>query len=270
MAIIEHPDVRRMLLEMKAHVEGIRALAVKLGFHWDKGHQLAGVDDEQAAYHKGQVEILTPLLKAYASEQAYRLCALAIQVYGGAGFLKDYPVEQYARDAKIFSIYEGTTHIQSMDLVGRKLGQAGGAHFQQFMGDITAFLEKNRQHPIFAKEVELLGEAQEAAMTAAMGVLGWSQDPEKFHLIPLSANRFLELFSELTVGYLLLDAGVLANEKLAGLSETDPDRAFYEGKRASALWYARNVLPNVAHRAKLNAMEDASPMELSDAAFATV
>ena len=93
----------------------------------------AGKDDEKAAYHGGQVELLTPLVKAYSSEEAFRLCGLAQQVYGGAGFLKDWPVEQYTRDSKIFAIYEGTTHIQSMDLVGRKLGQNGGANFQAFM-----------------------------------------------------------------------------------------------------------------------------------------
>ncbi|MDQ3265034.1 MAG: acyl-CoA dehydrogenase [Myxococcota bacterium] len=264
--IFEHPDVRRMLLEQKAYVEGMRALAVKLGYHLDQTRSLAGSDDEKAAYHKGQVEVLTPLLKSFASDQAFRLCAQAIQVYGGAGFLQDHPVEQYTRDAKILSIYEGTNHIQAMDLVGRKMGQAGGAYFQQFMTDIGSFVETHRNHPAFAREVGLLGTAQEALMQAAMGILGWSQG-EKTHLIPLSANRFLTMMSELACGWLLLDAGVIAHAAQPTASTTD--QSFYEGKKASAVWFARNVLPGVESAARTLALEDESPMQIPDAAFAT-
>jgi hypothetical protein len=268
-AIIEHPDVRRMLLDLKSHVEGIRMLIVKLAMHQDRAKQLQGSNDEQAAYHKGQVELLTPLVKAYASDESFRLCAEAIQVFGGAGYLKDHPVEQYCRDAKIFSIYEGTNHIQAMDLVGRKMGQAGGAHFQQFMGDVTEFIEKHRTHAVYGPAVETLGRGQEALVQAAMGFLGWSQDPEKFHLIPLSANRFLKMMSELAVGWLLLDAAILAENQAKSLSEKHPDRSFYEGKKYSALWFARNVLPHVEHGARLLTLEDASPLEIPDAAFAS-
>ncbi|MDC0708848.1 acyl-CoA dehydrogenase [Stigmatella sp. ncwal1] len=268
--IIEHPDVRRMLLEIKAHVEGIRALIFKLAMHTDKARQLAGKDDDKAAYHRGQVEVLTPLVKAYGSDQAFRLCAQAIQIYGGAGFCQDYPVEQYCRDSKIFSIYEGTNHIQAMDLVGRKLGQAGGANFQQFMGDVGGFIEANRDHKTFGTEVKALAAAQEGLMASAMAVLGWSQDPGKTQLIPLSANRFLNMMSEVAVGWMLLDAAVLAEKSMAGLSDSHPDKAFYEGKKWSALWYARNVLPNVEHAARLMALEDASPMDIGDAAFSAV
>jgi hypothetical protein len=268
-AIINHPDVRRMLLEMKAHVEGIRALIIKLAMHTDKARQMAGRDDDQAAYHRGQVEVLTPLVKAYSSDQAFRLCAQAIQVYGGAGYCQDYPVEQYCRDSKIFSIYEGTNHIQAMDLVGRKMGQAGGAHFQQFMGDVGAFIEAHREHATYGAEVKLLAGAQEGLMSAAMALLGWSQDPQKAALIPLSANRFLQMMSEVAVGWLLLDAAIIGEKAKAKLSDTDPDRAFYEGKKWSALWYARNVLPNVEQGARLMALEDASPLQISDADFGT-
>lgn len=267
--IIEHPDVRRMLMDMKSHVEGIRALVVKLASHLDKARALAGRDDEQAAYHRGQVELLTPLVKAYASDEGFRLCAVGIQVYGGAGYTKDYPMEQYTRDAKIYSIYEGTNHIQAMDLVGRKMAQAGGAHFQQFMADVTAFVEANRSHPQFGPEVELLARAQEFIMQAAMGLLGWSQDGEKLHLVPLAANRFLAMMSELAVGWLLLEAGVIAAKAQEKLGDSDPDKAFYEGKKQSARWYARNVLPQVESSAKVLAIEDASPMQIPDAAFAS-
>ena len=131
--ILAHPDVRRMLIDMKARVEGIRALVVKLAHHTDHARALSGRDETRLGYHQGQVDLLVPLVKAYGSDQAFRVCETAIQTYGGAGYTRDYPVEQYCRDAKIFSIYEGTNHIQAMDLVGRKLGQAGGANLQAFL-----------------------------------------------------------------------------------------------------------------------------------------
>ncbi|EPX59610.1 Acyl-CoA dehydrogenase [Cystobacter fuscus DSM 2262] len=267
-AIIEHADVRRMLLEMKAHVEGIRALIVKLAMHTDKAHQLAGKDDTQAAYHRGQVELLTPLVKSYASDQSFRLCAQAIQVFGGAGYCQDYPVEQYTRDSKIFSIYEGTNHIQAMDLVGRKMGQAGGAHFQQFMSDVGAFIEAQRDHKIYGDAVKQLAAAQEGLMASAMAILGWSQEPAKMTLIPLSANRFLNMMSEVAVGWLLLDAALIAER--AGEKASGDEKAFYEGKKWSALWYARNVLPNVEQAARMMATEDTSSVDISTQAFGSI
>ncbi|MFZ5445624.1 MAG: acyl-CoA dehydrogenase [Myxococcota bacterium] len=268
-SILQHPDVRRMLLELKATTEGIRSLIVKLGWHRDMHHLLAGKDDEKAAYHAGQVDLLVPLVKAYGSDEAFRLSAVAQQVYGGAGFLKDWPVEQYTRDAKIFSIYEGTNHIQAMDLVARKLGQNGGANFQNFMSDLNTFVEANKNHPVFGKEVGFLSTASEAIVGVAMAMMGWSQEG-KLELVPLVANRFLLAMSQLAVGYLLLDAGVKAEAALAKLPADHADRAFYEGKRASALWYARNVLPQAKNHAEVAMLEDATPMQISDAAFATL
>ncbi|HEY1089403.1 MAG TPA: acyl-CoA dehydrogenase, partial [Archangium sp.] len=265
--IIQHPDVRRMLLELKATTEGIRALVIKLAHHRDMWRLLAGKDDDQAAYHMGQVDLLTPLVKAYGSDEAFRLCAVAQQVYGGAGYLKDWPVEQYTRDAKIFSIYEGTNHIQAMDLVARKLGQNGGANFQGFMTDVATFVEANKNHAVFGKEVEFLSGASEAVMGVAMGMMGWSQSG-KLDLVPLAANRFLLAMSQLAVGYLLLDAGVKAEAALAKLPQGHEDKAFYEGKRYSALWYARNVLPQAKHHAEVALLEDETPMQIADEAFA--
>lgn len=266
-SIIKHPDVRRMLLELKATTEGIRALVVKLASHRDQFHVLAGKDDDKAAYHMGQVDLLTPLVKAYGSDEAFRLCAVAQQVYGGAGFLKDWPVEQYTRDAKIFSIYEGTNHIQAMDLVARKLGQNGGANFQNFMADVATFAETHKGHKVFGKELEFLSTASEAIVGVAMAMMGWSQSG-RVELVPLVANRFLLAMSQFAVGYLLLDAGVKADAALAKLPAGHEDRPFYEGKKASALWYARNVLPQAKNHAEVAMLEDASPVEISDEAFA--
>jgi alkylation response protein AidB-like acyl-CoA dehydrogenase len=264
--ILEHPDVRRMLLDMKAHVEGTRALVMKLARHVDFSRLLRGKDDEKASYHHGQVELLTPLVKAYASDEGFRVCATALQVYGGAGYLRDYPVEQSVRDVKITSIYEGTNHVQAMDLVGRKLGQAGGSYFQAFLADVGAFVEAHRGHKVVGKAVDILGAGQEHLMSAAMGLLGWGQSGQ-LGLIGLNANRFLAMMARLSVGWLLLEAAVTADAAQAGLPEADADNAFYEGKKQAALWFARNELPKVEAEAKLMLQEDSSALDIPDAGF---
>ncbi len=267
--IIEHADVRRMLLHMKATVEGIRALAVKLTHHQDQVYVYQGKDEAKAAYHQGQVDLLVPLVKAYGSDQGFRVCEMAIQTYGGAGFTRDYPVEQYCRDAKIFSIYEGTNHIQAMDLVGRKLGQAGGANLQAYFGDIQKFVAAHSAHPVLGPAVKKLGAAQESVAGTAMRMLMWFQTGQ-LALVPLSANRFCEMMSELTVSWLLLQGAVVAEEAKPKVAAGHPDAAFYAGKTAAALYYARNVLPGVEHKAQLLAEEDKSPLDIPDAAFASV
>jgi alkylation response protein AidB-like acyl-CoA dehydrogenase len=268
-AIIEHADVRRMLLQMKSMVEGIRCLAVKLTMHQDQADALRGKDEALSAYHQGQVDLLVPLVKAYGSDQGFRVCETAIQTYGGAGYTRDYPVEQYCRDAKIFSIYEGTNHIQAMDLVGRKLGQAGGANLQAYLADIAKFVAKNSAHATLGPSVKKLASAQEAVAGTAMRLLMWFQSGQ-VGLVPLSANRFCEMMSELTVGWQLLEGAVVADEAKAKVAAGHPDAAFYAGKVQAALYFARNVLPGVEHKAMLLADEDKSSLDIPDAGFATV
>jgi len=256
-------------LKLKEKLEGCRALAVKLSYHQDMHKVLAESDPEKAAYHQGQVDLLVPLVKAYSTDQAFRICENAIQTYGGAGFTRDYPVEQYCRDSKIFSIYEGTNHIQAMDLVGRKLGQRGGANTQAFIGDVAKFAMKNAEHPRLAAAVKQLSAAQEALAGSAMKLLFWFQSG-KVQLVPLQANRFLEMASEVAVGWLLLEQAVLAADKLAGVDAGHPDHAFYTGKIFAAEYYAHNVLPGVAYKGKLLDNEDQTALQIPDAAFATV
>lgn len=268
-AIIDHPDVRRMLLDMKSRTEGIRALAVKLTMHLDRANQLeeTGGDKAQIDYHNGQVDLLVPLLKAYGSDQAFQVCATAIQTYGGAGYLKDWPVEQYCRDSKIFSIYEGTNHIQALDLVGRKLMSRGGANVQAFTKDVQTFIAANKEHAVYKDAIAILGQAMEALGSCGAKFMMWFGGG-KMEMVPLAANRFLEMMSETVVGWLLLDAAVKADAAAAKLADGHPDRAFYEGKKYSALYFARNVMPEVVAKAQLIAREDRSSIEISNAAFA--
>lgn len=267
--IIEHPDIRRMLLDMKARVEGLRALAVKLTMHVDQANMIekTGGDKALAEYHTGQVDLLVPLVKAYGSDQAFQICATAIQVYGGAGYLKDWPVEQYCRDSKIFSIYEGTNHIQAMDLVGRKLMQRGGANVQAFGKDVGAFVAANKQHPVFKDAIAVLAQAMESLTGTGGRFMQWFGGG-KLEIVPAVANRFLEMMSETTVGWLLLEAAVIADAAAAALPAGHPDHAFYEGKRFAALYFAYNVLPGVAAKAQMIAREDRTALDIPLAAFA--
>ena len=267
-AIIEHPDVRRMLLDMKSRVEGLRALAVKLTMHIDTVHALTrtGGDKTTIEYHQGQVDLLVPLIKAYGSDQAFQVCATAIQVYGGAGYLKDWPVEQYTRDSKIFSIYEGTNHIQAMDLVGRKLMQRGGANVQAFGKDVATFVAANKEHPVLKDAVAVLAQAMEALTTTGGKFMQWFGGG-KMEMVPTVANRFLEMMSETTIGWLLLEQAVIAEAAAAKLPADHPDHAFYTGKRFGALYFAYNVLPGVAAKAQLIAREDRTALDIPVDAF---
>jgi alkylation response protein AidB-like acyl-CoA dehydrogenase len=263
-SIIEHADVRRMLLEMKARSDGPRALTLKLAYHSDCVRALKESDPAQAAYHQGQVDLLVPLVKAYSTDQAFKVCELAIQTYGGAGYVKDYPVEQCARDAKIFSIYEGTNHIQAMDLVGRKLPQNGGANMQAFLGDVAKFIAEHDKHEALGPLVKELAGAHEAVAGTAMRLLSWFQSG-KMLMVPLFANRVLEMMSELCCGWLLLDGARIAHDKLATLGtgeEHAAERDFYKGKIQTATFFAKNILPHAKLTAEVLGREDTSPMDM--------
>ena len=264
-AIIEHPNVRRDLLEMKSKVEGMRALITKLAVHQDRLRAIGAKDDATAAYHQGQIDLLTPLVKAYCSDEAYRVCEKAIQVYGGAGYLKDWPVEQYARDSKIFSIYEGTNAIQAMDLVGRKLGQGGGKNTQAFLGDIQKWIGANKETTDLEASIANLQKAHEAVGGSVMQFVGWF--PSKMANITLMAERFLHMMSKLAIGWLLLDGAAIAIEKLKDGSLSERERAYYEGKKFSGIYYAMNIVPEVIGEAKTLRACDESPVTMTDTAF---
>ena len=266
--IIEHPDVRRMLLEMKAKVEGMRTLAVKLALHQDLASALAQRDPGLAARHQGQVDLLTPIVKAYCADQAFRVAELAIQVYGGAGYVQDNPVEQYCRDAKIFSIYEGTNHIQAMDLVARKLQANGGEDFRFFLSSIERFVADHATQPGIGHEVAALGQATEALKRAAGALMEYFMAGQVDQVL-LHANQFLEMMAEVTIAHLLLDAALVAEQQREAAlgEESQEEYDFYIGKVMAAKFFVANVLPGV--QAKLAAIQsnDRSALDLPEGAF---
>jgi hypothetical protein len=188
---------------------------------------------------------------------------------GGVGYTCDYGVEQYCRDAKIFSIYEGTNHIQAIDLVSRKLAQRGGANLQRFLADVGAFCAKHKNHPKLGSCITILQQAVDTLGAGAMRMLTWSQQG-RLPWVLLHANRYLEMMSETAVAWLLLDAATIADAKLASLAADHPDHAFYKGKIAAAIYFAKNVLPGVATKGQIMNLEDDSALTIPEESFATL
>jgi alkylation response protein AidB-like acyl-CoA dehydrogenase len=267
--IIEHADVRRMLLEMKSKVEGMRTLAVKLALHFDLALALEKSDPAKAQFHQGQVDLLTPIVKAYCADQAFRIAELAIQTYGGAGFVMDHPVEQYCRDAKIFSIYEGTNHIQAVDLVARKIQANGGESFAAFMSEIERFVREYERQPGIGGEVHALGEALEALKRAAGALMDYFM-AGKIDQVTLYANAFLETMAEVTIAHLLLEAAVIAESKRSAIEDDQSEEDdFYEGKVAAAKFFVNFILPGVHAKTALITNADRSALDVPNRGFSS-
>ena len=276
--IIQHPDVRRDLLWMKAFTEGIRALNYFTAYCLDMSRAYPAEKDK---WH-GLVELLTPICKAYSSDMAMQITSKAIDVYGGYGYCQEYPVEQYMRDCKIACLYEGTNGIQSLDLVGRKLGQNKGMNVMNMIGEIGATIAKAKQVPELQKYAAYLEEANNAVidLTMTFAALGKSSS----FLIPiLNASPYLEIFGDLLIGHFLLQGAAIAQEKLnaiyaekgadtkgtqRALVHDNADVAFYQGKIAAAKFFAVEVLFLVKSKCAAIKVADKVPIEMADESFA--
>jgi len=262
--IIQHEDVRRMLMNLKSGTEAIRALIAKLMYFID----VARYDPDETIRTKAEqrIELLTPLVKAYPSDFGYLLIRDAIQVLGGVGFCSEFPVEQYARDIKIVSLWEGTNYIQSLDLVGRKLGMEGGSVFRDWIQEIMSFTGDLKEDSDFSADSKLLFKAAQATGDFAMKYMQYFQE-RRLSLIPLSSTRFLECFAEAAMAHLILEQGLIAREKLSGVSPESADGVFYRGKIETAKYFCRNILPNVFARHMAFKQEDTSALDIPEAAF---
>ena len=198
--IIKHEDVRRMLLDLKAHVDAMRALIFKTYYWFDIFENTT--DPEEKKMISGNIDIHTPLVKAYCSDKAWELCAEAMQVYGGNGYSEEYPIAELARDVKIYSIWEGTNYIQSMDLVGRKWMMGKGKVFAQWLANIEAFANEHADHPVLASEMAILKRAVEAYKEIQGAIANYVMNG-KMSMMPLYATRILHATSELICGQLL-------------------------------------------------------------------
>lgn len=241
-AIIEHEDVKRMLLHQKSCLDAMRALLYKAYFYTDLA--LASNNPEEKEWADDMFMILNPLVKAYISDMGWTLCGEAIQCYGGYGFIEEYPVAQLARDVKIYSIWEGTNFIQSMDLVGRKFNMKKGAPFQMWRDEIKTFIDNNSGDGSFPAEVQLLSDAYEA-FSDIVNMLSDKVKDGKISYQGLWATRVMTATAMVYCGMLILDQGMLAQRKLAELGDDHYDANFYKGKIASARFYLMNEVPNI-------------------------
>jgi alkylation response protein AidB-like acyl-CoA dehydrogenase len=261
--IVEHADIRRMLLNLKSLTEGMRALVYKTYLMEDLSRNCPDPDKRRKA--KGRLELFTPLVKAYCSDRIFEMGRDGIQVLGGYGFTKEYPIEQYTRDCKILSIWDGTNFIQSADLVGRKLNMGGGAVFQAWAEDVSAFIKDHEKDRTFGKELEILKETLETVVGLVLDY-GRYFGEGKLDLIPLTSTRFLDCMSEVAVAHLLLEQGMIAQTRLEG-GDAGAEGDFYRGKVAAVQYYCRNFLPQVFGRARIIKMEDLTAVQVEEAAL---
>ncbi len=257
-AIIRHPDIRRMLMLQKTFAEGLRALVLWTASLQDRVMLEGGHDSAAARPYHALSDLMLPLIKGYTSEKVYELLAMSLQCFGGSGYCQDYPIEQYIRDQKIDSLYEGTTHIQALDLFFRKIGRDRGQALQGLLGQIGK--------TVAALPAELA--VEQAALEAALGdVQGiFAAMPGKLgqsvYHAGLQGNRILFALAELVIGWRLIVSAEVALRNLA--TAAGDDRAFYRGKLAVARFYARTVLPGLALARRLVEASDLEIMELPD------
>ncbi|MCF3965087.1 acyl-CoA dehydrogenase [Streptomyces fuscigenes] len=266
--ITHHPDVRRSLMTQKAYAEGMRALVLYTAALQDEISAKEAAEEDASALH-GLNDLLLPVVKGYGSEKSYEQLAQSLQIFGGSGYLQEYPVEQYIRDAKIDTLYEGTTAIQGQDFFFRKIVRDQGVALNTLAEEIKQFLAVSTGGTELAPAREALAKAA-ADLEAIVGTMltdltATGEDVKNIYKVGLNTTRLLMASGDVIVGYLLLRGAAVAAEKL----ETAPakDVAFYRGKIAAAKFFAANVLPGVGTERQLAESVDVSLMELDEAAF---
>jgi hypothetical protein len=264
--ITHHPDVRRSLMLQKAYAEGLRAVYLYTATYQD---QIAAGEGDLALAERVN-DLLLPIVKGVGSERAYEQLAQSLQTLGGSGFLQDYPIEQYIRDSKIDSLYEGTTAIQSQDFFFRKIIRDKGQALAHVAGEISAFLESEAGNGRLKEERALLKQALEDVQGMLGSLIGYltasQEDPNNLYKVGQHTVRLLMSVGDLMVGWLLQRQAEVALAKLDG-HPSAKDTAFYQGKIAVAGFFAKTVLPELSARRKVVEGADNALMELPEAAF---
>jgi len=268
-SIVHHPDVRRSLMTQKAYAESLRALYLYTATFQDAAVAKAvhDVDPELATKVN---DLLLPIVKGVGSEQAYAKLTESLQTFGGSGFLQDYPIEQYIRDAKIDSLYEGTTAIQAQDFFFRKIVRDKGVALGYVANEIEQFVKSESGNGRLKAERELLANALADVQGMAATLTGYLMDaqtnPTSIYKVGLGSVRFLMSVGDLVLGWLLQKQAAVAISALdAGV--TGDDKAFYEGKVAVASFFAKNFLPLLSSTKLVLENLDNEVMELDEASF---
>ncbi|CAM5341742.1 acyl-CoA dehydrogenase [Streptomyces microflavus] len=266
--ITHHPDVRRSLMTQKAYAEGMRSLVLYTATVQDAIQEKEAAGEDAKALN-GLNDLLLPIVKGYGSEKSYEQLAQSLQTFGGSGYLQEYPVEQYIRDAKIDTLYEGTTAIQGQDFFFRKIVRDQGVSLNTLSEEIKKFLAGAQGNEELAPALDSLAKAA-VDLEAIVGTMitdltATGEDVKNIYKVGLNTTRLLMASGDVVVGYLLLKGATVAAEKLPSASAKDV--AFYQGKIAAAKFFAANILPGVSAERALAENVDNSLMELDEAAF---
>ena len=264
--IIRHPDVRRMLMWMKSHVEGMRSLIYYVAYGVDK--EKNAKSDEIREYYNDIISFLTPVVKAYCSERGFEICVQAMQVFGGYGYTKDYPVEQLVRDCKIASIYEGTDGIQAMDLLGRKMMIKNGAGFTALVREMEKTMEIAGKNKELENLVEPMKKALENFKDTAVSIT--SKVKSKALRAAFSfAFPFLDVTGDMIMAWMHLWRASIAASKLpeAKSKGKKKDAAFYDGQIKTAAYYMRSVLPVTMGKMESIKICDSSIVDMNEKSF---
>ena len=261
--IIQHPDVRRQLLLMKAYVEGMRSLLYYISMCDDK-RELTEDPQEKNTY-QGLIDLLIPVAKGYVTDRAFEICSQGMQVYGGYGYIKDYPMEQLLRDCRITLIYEGTNGIQAMDLLGRKLGLNQGKPIMDLLGEIQKTIAAGKERAPTADIATKVEAAINKLGEVALHMGKTAMSPEVLNAFAF-AHPFMEVCGDVILAWMLLWRATVAAEALEKRAKKK-DSAFYEGVLKSAEFFGHSILP-ITH-GKMDAILDtnAAAVEISEAAF---
>ncbi|WP_329034177.1 acyl-CoA dehydrogenase [Streptomyces sp. NBC_01725] len=266
--ITHHPDVRRSLMTQKAYAEGMRALVLYTASLQDEIAKKEAEGEDVKAQHALN-DLLLPIVKGYGSEKSYEQLAQSLQTLGGSGYLQEYPIEQYIRDAKIDTLYEGTTAIQGQDFFFRKIVRDQGQALNTLSEEIKQFLAVGTGGAELAPARDALAKAA-VDLEAIVGKMltdltATAEDVKNIYKVGLNTTRLLMTSGDVVVGYLLLRGAAVAVEKLETASAKDVP--FYQGKIAAAKFFAGSVLPGVSVERAVAESVDNSLMELDEAAF---
>jgi alkylation response protein AidB-like acyl-CoA dehydrogenase len=271
--IIHHPDVRRSLMLQKSYAEGLRALVIYTATWQDKFYIAQAAGDTETETHASRVnDLLLPIVKGVGSERAYELLGHeSLQTFGGSGFLQDYPLEQYVRDAKIDTLYEGTTAIQSLDLIFRKIVKDQGQALATLATEMQSFIESEAGNGQLKEERIALGKALGELQTILGVEMGWLQavqagDSRELYKVGLTSRRVLLALGDVILSWLLLRQAEVALKAL-GTELSTTEKKFYEGKIAAARFFTREVLPRVGSDRRIIENTNLDIMDLPEEAF---
>jgi hypothetical protein len=261
-------------MTQKSFAEGMRALVLYTA-SWQDRVQVATYNGERDELAERVNDLLLPIVKGYGSERSWVLLGTeSLQTFGGSGFLQDYPIEQYVRDAKIDTLYEGTTAIQGQDLFFRKIVKDQAKALGFLSGEIEKFISSEAGNGRLKNERGLLAQGLEDTQAIVGALINdlMSADPsaeggnaDNIYKVGLNTSRLLMVLGDIVCSWLLLRQAEIALEKLGG--EPGKDKAFYEGKVAAAQFFARTVLPKITAERAIAESTDLSLMELDESAF---